>query len=97
MKRAVFEPGARADVSDAFAYYERQRPGLGFEFRDEIMLSLQGIREHPQAYPEIEDGVRWALLARFPFKLFYLVDEDVVRVLAVLHGARHWEGWRREL
>jgi toxin ParE1/3/4 len=94
VRRVVIEPGAQADIRAAFEFYEERHPGLGDDFREQIRLAVQKIGEHPNSYPEIEGGVRWALAYRFPFKLFFLVDPDAVRIIAVLHGARHWDTWR---
>ena len=36
MKQVILRREARADVLDAFRWYEEQKPGLGDEFRDEL-------------------------------------------------------------
>ena len=87
-------PEAEADVSDAARWYEAQRSGLGSEFLDEVLRTLSSITEHPDPYPRISGDVRRAVIRRFPFGVFYVMDESEVVVLAVMHGRRapaHWK------
>lgn len=94
MKRALIEPGATADVQAAFEFYQSRREGLGLEFRQRFRQAMRLIREHPSAFPAIVDGVRWARTKQFPYKIYFLPDEDPIRVIAVLHGARDPDSWR---
>ena len=41
------EPAVEADVEAAFNWYEREEPGLGFEFLDELRAAYQRILDHP--------------------------------------------------
>ncbi len=42
MKRTIFRSAAAADVEDAYAWYEDQRPGLGDEFAAEVTATRAG-------------------------------------------------------
>lgn len=42
---------AKADMARIWVYYEKQRPGLGDEFLDDLGTSVKLIREFPQAPP----------------------------------------------
>lgn len=42
---------SKVDVELAFAWYERQRKGLGFEFLDCVESALQNIIFFPEMYP----------------------------------------------
>lgn len=95
MKRVYIEPSAKADVESDFWYYELAHPGLGHEFKSGITEALRRIAEYPGATAEIEPGVRWLMLKQFPFKLFYLSEEDPLRVIAVVHAAADPDTWRR--
>ena len=87
-------PEAEADVSDAARWYESQRSGLGSVFLDEVLRTLSSISEYPDLYPRISGDVRRALIRRFPFGVFYVVDESEVVVLAVMHGRRAPARWK---
>jgi hypothetical protein len=62
----LLEPEAEDDLEEAFAWYERQRPGLGGEFFAEVALVLQAIEQTPQQYSIIRGQTRRALVHRFP-------------------------------
>ena len=60
---------ADIDVVDAVAWYEEQRSGLGAELLIELDAVMQRIVEMPLQFPEVKDGVRRALLHRFPYSV----------------------------
>ena len=47
-------------------------------------------------YPRVDPEVRRASVAHpFPFGIFYKIDGDTIRVIAILHNARNPEVWKR--
>jgi toxin ParE1/3/4 len=70
----IFRPEAAAETQEAFAWYEAQRKGLGVEFRDELQHTLDTIQANPNQYPVVHRNVRRALMRRFPYGVFYVVD-----------------------
>ena len=48
--RLRYTDRSRDDVELAFAWYERQRRRLGFEFLDCVEVALQNIIEYPEMY-----------------------------------------------
>jgi plasmid stabilization system protein ParE len=94
LSRVVVRAEAQADLAAAFAWYEDQRTGLGLQFLDEIERCLQRIAENPEACSIVHRRFRRALTSRFPYKVFYVVDADIISIVAVLHAARHPMRWR---
>ena len=92
MKPAVVEAEAFADLESAFAWYERQRPGLGHDFLDEFRASVELIRERPQL---LDRHTRRAPLRRVPFGVFYRDYSEHVVIVACLHGKVNPDRWRR--
>jgi plasmid stabilization system protein ParE len=86
---------AERDITLAASWYEEQREGLGQEFLDEFLATLQNIAEHPRAYPVLHRDVRRALMRRFPPGVFFQTTPSDIVVVAVFHGGRHPRGWRR--
>lgn len=86
---------AECDVEEAAQWYERQREGLGQLFLDEVLRTLQGISEQPEFYPLVHRSTRRALIHKFPFGIYYRVHQEVVVVVAVMHGSRHPRRWQR--
>ena len=98
-RRLIVRPEAEADISAAAFWYEEQRAGLGLEFTAEIRAAIRHVVEWPLAYRLMRRRlqVRRVLTKRFPYRVFYLVRDDAVVVIAVIHAARHDREWRRRL
>jgi plasmid stabilization system protein ParE len=87
-RRIIVRPLAKADLWEAQDWYDRQRPGLGDDFRAAIDSLLQRVSEFPLAYPRVYRGIRRAGARRFPYLVYYAVTSDAVVVLACLHSSR---------
>lgn len=87
-------PSAHNDLRNASRWYEDQKPDLGGAFLEEVDEVLTGVGQTPLQFPEVEPSVRRALLRRFPFAVYFLVEADVVEIIAVLHMRRDPETWR---
>jgi len=49
----------------------------------------------PAAFPVIRNGVRRAMLRRFPYAVFFRVLPDLIQVIACFHTNRDPVRWRR--
>ena len=81
-------PLVRADLQSAFDWYEDELPGLGGEFREEFFRAYRKLQRGPQLYAVRFSNIRRLNFNRFPYGIFYGVELDEVKVLAVLHGSR---------
>lgn len=93
----IIRPEARTDLLDIFQWYQEQRSGLGFDFKlcvDEVFSKLQ---KHPSIYKKVYQNIRRAVTRRFPFSVFYIIDNNNVIVLAVLHARRDPEKWKNRI
>lgn len=95
--RLVVAPEAAADVSQAFAWYEAQRIGLGSEFLLCVEACLEAICRMPAMQERVHENYRRALVRRFPFAVFYEYDGDNLTVYGVFHTARDPAKWRQRL
>ena len=91
----IFRPEAEADVADAFAWYEEQSRGLGSHFLLCMEAALSQIKRHPDASPVVHRQIRRALLRRFPYGVFYLLEDMRIVVLAVFHAKRNPARWKK--
>lgn len=83
--RSVLSPDAQADISSAVRWYQRTDPNLAFRFTVETLVMLRRIERFPYQFPVITGTIRRALLRRFPFYIFYNLNEDLATVIAVVH------------
>lgn len=95
--KIIIRPEAENDIFVAFDWYERQREGLGSEFAQELSNIMDLITEFPLICSELYLGIRRALLKRFPFGVYYLVREETIIVLSVLHLAMEPDKWKSRL
>lgn len=65
----MFRRESQLEFDQAARWYERQRPGLGVEFVNEIQRVLETIAEHPSQFPFADGDVRAAFVPRFPFSI----------------------------
>lgn len=89
-----FRPEAEYDIEDASVWYENQRQGLGQFFLNEVEKSLNMIAENPLLYPIIYRNTRRAVIQKFPFAIFYRIEEEEVIVFGVIHGSRNPNQWK---
>ncbi len=67
----VFTQQAYSDLELAFAWYENERAGLGWEFRNEIALAVDKISDERVSYQIYSGAARKIQMARFPYHLYY--------------------------
>lgn len=92
--KVVIRPLAESDIRALEAYYENIRVGLasGVLTRLETLLAL--ITAHPRMYAIKVQDIRAVRIRRTPYVLYYVVLEEEIHVIAVMHGARDEEAWK---
>ncbi|MEB0013188.1 type II toxin-antitoxin system RelE/ParE family toxin [Glaciimonas sp. Gout2] len=96
MIRLEITPFAQLEVKDVVRYYVKEAsPAIPGRFRDEFRDACRFLAENPDvgslrfAYLLSVAEIRTWSPHRFPFRLFYIEDGDVLRVLAVDHERRN--------
>ena len=95
--RIEAEPSVDADIEAAFQWYESEEPGLGFEFVDELRHAYRRILNGPFQYQELRSGIRRAITRRFPYAIYFSVEDEAIVVVGVLHTARDPAEWQRRI
>jgi plasmid stabilization system protein ParE len=85
---------ARRDIISARDWYGRQGSGLGQRFEEELAAALSSIEEQPFLYAAVYRDVRRAMTRRFPYAIYFIVENDRLSVLRVLHQARDPRTWQ---
>ena len=75
------------DMTEAFDWYENKRAGLGVEFLDEVDEFYDQIIQSPEHYQSHRDQ-RVAVMHRFPYKIVYELEGEMIVVYAVYHNKR---------
>ena len=66
-----FHPAAAEEFSAAVDWYEMRQPGLGVDFAVEVRAAVGRAMALPNAWVELEPGIRRVLTQRFPFGVLY--------------------------
>ena len=92
----IVRPRAEADLQEARRWYEDRRPGLGDELVTAVRDTVRSLAENPERHPLYYRGFRRALLRRFPYKVFYRFEQDLVIVFRILHVKQDHTRWLPE-
>jgi plasmid stabilization system protein ParE len=89
---------AQEDLDDAYQWYEDQEQGLGKEFIRCIDAKIAKIKRYPLHHQVVQsDRVRRALTNRFPFSIYFVDDEEIIVIFAILHQKRSPDFWKSRL
>lgn len=88
---------ARDELRVAMEYYERQRAGLGSEFRDEARATVLRIQQFPRAWHPMGDAIRRCQMQRFPYCVIYAPLEQEIVVIAIAHLHQEPTYWRHRV
>jgi plasmid stabilization system protein ParE len=97
ISRFRIESGAKADISAAKDWYEAQRPGLELEFRDQLSAVFRRIESNPLGIAIVYRDVRQVALKQFPYVVSFVIRDEAVIVIAVLHGRRDETTWQERI
>lgn len=92
--RLFVRKAARADVSEAFRWYEERSVGLGHEFLRSMRVALRAVEQAPLQFPIAIDDIRRVRLRRFPYMIYFVVLAKHISVIAVTHGRRNSQHWQ---
>lgn len=81
---------AEKDIAAIRDWYDAKRPGLGNEFLVAASRTLLRLEQSPEHFPLYYKEFRRALTARFPYKVFFTIQGDLVIVFRVLHSAQDY-------
>jgi plasmid stabilization system protein ParE len=87
MKLKILEL-ASLEMDDGEEYYNLQQEKLGRSFKKDVQNAIDNIVSFPELYPKIESDLRRCILHRFPYSIFYTVDDDTIVILSIAHQRR---------
>lgn len=93
--RPLVDSEAESEIGEAAGWYENRLNGLGLEFLAAVDRAFSSIADDPDRFPLWKQGhpFRRYLLKRFPYIIFYEMEEDAVVIWAVAHARRRPGYW----
>ena len=90
----IFRPKAEGHIKEIYDWYELKREGLGEEFLLTFEATIMLIERNPLTFAIKHKKFRCVLTPRFPYGIFYFIDEKTIVVVAVLHLSRNPKNWK---
>ena len=93
----IVTESASDDIAEGYLFYEEQYRGLGDYFEASILADLRSLLVFAGVH-EMHFGIYYRKIAsKFPYAIYYTVEDEVVRVYAVADTRRNPEWIRSRL
>jgi toxin ParE1/3/4 len=95
--KVSYRQAARDDLVRQFRYYlvALNLPAVAVRFRTAVRQTVQSLQQHPLVGPRYRSGNpqlqtlrTWAVAGFEAIRIYYLLDDDTLRVIRILHGKR---------
>ena len=92
-----YRQAASDNVVRQFRYYlvTLNLPDIAVRFRDAVRRTVESLREHPfvgprygSSSPQLQNLRSWPVAGFEAIRIYYLLDEDAIRVIRILHRKR---------
>jgi hypothetical protein len=83
----ILDP-AKDDLADGYRFYEIQSSGLGTYFLDTIFAEIDSLETYAGIHPMYDPPYFQMLSRRFPYAVYYRIENDAVFVEAVIDRRR---------
>lgn len=99
MTNLLIHPEVEQDLLHARIYYDRIDPELTLRFLEETYTMIERAKENPLHYRTIYKQYRRVLLEKFPYKIFFEIQEDqqAVHIIAVRSQLENPQTWKERL
>ncbi len=94
--KVVLLPEANKDLRSSIKWYNKQKPGLGKSFYQEVKSRINYIQSTPLHYPIVYRETRHAIVNRFPFRVHFKVSEvnNEIVIFGIVHTSREPLKWQ---
>ena len=83
-----FLPELEEDLLAGYFWYEEKMPGLGEEFLRIFYACCGDLSRNGFLYKKVHGEFRRCLLRRFPYAVYYRIEESEIIVFGLFHCAR---------
>lgn len=84
-----FLPEVEEDAINGYVWYETKSLGLGEDFLRMFYACANEITLNPLIYPQIYQDFRRRLLRRFPYAIYFTIENNQIIVFGLFHCARN--------
>lgn len=84
-----FRPEVEYDALNGYHWYEDKSLGLGEEFLRVFYANALGLVRNPFIYRKVYKNFRRRLLRRFPYAIYFVIENHTIIVFGLFHTARN--------
>ena len=88
-----FLPLAKSELEDAVKYYNLQLPSLGDRYKSELKATIKRVAIFPTAFLEVKPEIRRCIMHKFPYNIYYSIQNNIILILAIAHQHRKPDYW----
>ncbi|MCF6268918.1 MAG: type II toxin-antitoxin system RelE/ParE family toxin [Melioribacteraceae bacterium] len=93
LNKVKFAKEATNEFLEAVEWYELKAKGLGIKLTDEIESTIERIKLNFDLYPNVVENIRKIQVTRFPYSLFYIIENSTLVILRIFHNKRKPIEW----
>ncbi len=93
MKSIQFTKEAVFDIEEIVFWYEDQREGLSYDFELCLEAGINEIQRTPSVFQKRYKEVKIRFINRFPYGIHYIVNDEIITIIAVFHTSRSPSNW----
>ena len=86
--RLIVRHNAEQQATEAYLWYEERLNGLGDEFILSLDACINSIGRNPNLFQKKYKNIRMGMVERFPYGVYYIIEGNLIIVLAILHFSR---------
>lgn len=95
--KVKFLDAAQLELDETVEFYNREFPGLGNQFLQEVLGAIERIARFPDAWHPLSERTRRCQTRRFPYGLIYTKMDDEILILSVSNLHREPGHWKDRL
>ena len=88
---------ADLDIEETYIWYETLSLGLGKRFFENIRNTIEYIVANPYMFRIVYKRIRRALVSKFPYGIYYVVENEKIVIIGILHFYRHSNSWKKRI
>lgn len=86
--KILLTESASDDIAAGYLFYEKQNPGLGAYFESSILSDIRSLVIYAGVHEVHFDIYYRKISRRFPYAIYYTVEDDLIQVFAVIDARR---------